>query len=140
MPKGGKFLTVSADRQAADGGFVPYVVLAHGENDIAWEVEHGVCETLEELYTEHSRKEYIHEDGKTPMIPIATVVDSGWATKETYEFANSHVAVIPCKGLDQASGLPYRVSVLKTSKTDLDGIRLLLINTSSIVTGKQDEC
>jgi len=130
VPEGGMFLTVTVDRQAADGGFNPWVVLAHGAEDRAWLVEWGQSRTLDEAWTV-MRRSFRHADSGLDMVPIISAVDSGWATKETYDFCNSRLGVIPCKGsTGDLSGREYVLTELgDRTRTDSEGQSLLHVNT-----------
>jgi phage terminase large subunit GpA-like protein len=131
VPVGGRFLTVTVDRQQADGGFCPWVVLAHGADDRVWEIEHGIAESLVEVWEKVIRRQYKHADGGLNMTPTINAIDSGWATKQTYDFCNAHTGVLACKGSSGDLGnLPYRLSVLDDkSRTESDGQSLLMVNT-----------
>lgn len=121
VPEGAKFLTVTVDRQAAGEGYVVFVVLAHGDEDRVWLVEWGAKSKLADLWTPVCRAVFPKADGTAGMTPVMTMVDSGWNTKDTYEFCQTHTGVIPCKGSStDLGGLPYRVVNLQagaTSKT-----------------------
>ena len=131
VPNGGLFLTVTVDRQAADGGFNPWVVLAHGDEDRVWEVDHGIAKTLDEIWENVIRRPYPHEDCGPDMIPMISAVDSGWSAKETYEFCNDHPGLISCKGSSgDLSGRAYELKTLgDRTRTDSEGQSLLLVNT-----------
>lgn len=131
VPKWGRFLTVSVDRQRADGGFVVCVVLAHGEEDRAAVIAHAEFKTMEDVYQNVIRHAYIHEDGGPQMIPVISVFDSGWDTKATYDFVNDHEGCFACKGSDgDLGGEPYRLAELgKRTRTDADGQLLLSVGT-----------
>lgn len=131
VPPGGLFLTVSADRQAADGGFVVWTLLAHGAEERAWLVDHGMCLTLEELWLGVCRRHVPHADGGSPLVAAATIVDSGWNAKDTYDFCAAHPGCFPCKGAnDDLDGAKYRFSAIgKKSRTGREGQTILWVAT-----------
>ena len=131
VPDWGRFVTITADRQAADGGYVVYVVLAHGPDDMAAEIAHGQVQTLEELWSDVIDRTWRHADGGEPLTAVISGVDSGWDTKKTYEFCNAHSNCYPIKGSDgDLGGEPYRVSeVGRGSRSGMDGQTLLMVNT-----------
>ena len=77
------------------------------------------------------RKSYQHEDQGPEMTPIINAVDSGWATKETYEFCSSRLGVIPCKGsVGDLGGQPYKIVELgDRTRSDSEGQTLMHVNT-----------
>lgn len=133
VPIGGQFLTVTVDRQAADGGFVVWCVMAHGLEDRSWEICTGMAATLDEIWDTVMRGQYQHADGGNPLVPIAVGIDSGWATKDTYGFCQKHPGVIPLKGSgNDLAGAPYRLSTIKDGAAKdvaQDGQLLLYVNT-----------
>lgn len=130
VPIGGRFLTVTVDRQAADGGFCVWVVLAHGEEDRVWEVDKGMAVTLGELWNQVMRANYQHEDGGQPLVPVAVGIDSGWNTKDTYDFCNQHPGVIALKGAStDIGGLPYKLVTLADSQHTGQGQLLMHVGT-----------
>ena len=131
VPIGGLFLTVTVDRQQADGGFNPWVLLAHGADDRVWEIDHGQSNSLLWIWENVMRKTYQHEDQGPDLTPIINAVDSGWATKETYEFCSSRLGVIPCKGsTGDLGGQPYKiVELTDKSRSESEGQLLMHINT-----------
>lgn len=113
VPEGALFLTVTVDRQAADGGFCVYVVLAHGLDDRAWLVQVGMALRLSDIWTSVMRATYQHADGGQGLVPVAVAIDSGWNTKDTYDFCNSHPGLLACKGSsNDLRGEPYKVVTL----------------------------
>ena len=115
VPEWGRLLFVAADRQAADGSFVKWVVVAVGDNERAAVVDYGECATLSDLWASVCRREYPHADGGLPMIPVCTVVDSGWSTLDTYKFCLSHPGVLACKGSTMSKPtLPYALTPINT--------------------------
>ena len=110
VPDGGLFLTVTVDRQAADGGFCVYAVMAHGLEDRAWLVNVGMALKLSDIWSSVMRATYPHADGGQGLVPVAVAIDSGWNTKDTYDFCNAHPGLIPCKGSsNDLGGQPYKV-------------------------------
>lgn len=124
-------MTVSVDRQKAEGGFCVWIVLAHGENESVWEVDHGLARTLEEVWEGVMRREFPHADGGTGLIPILNGIDSGWDTKVTYDFTAVHPGVLAIKGsTGDLAGKPYDLKTLgERTRTDSEGQALLHVNT-----------
>lgn len=113
VPNWARFLTVGADRQAADGGFYVFAVLAHGEAERCHLVEYGLSGNGEELLQEVLMGSYPFQDGDGALRPMLAFVDSGHATKEVYDFCRGKQGIYPCKGVDSSiGGESYRVSVL----------------------------
>lgn len=133
VPEWARFLTVTIDQQAADGGFVVFVIMAHGPDDRAAVIGHGQSDKgLEWVWENICTVSYPFEGGSgDSLIPLVTAVDSGWDTKKTYAFCNSHPRCFAIKGSDgDLGGQPYRVSTLdKTSRTGADGQKLILVAT-----------
>lgn len=114
VPDGGLYLTVTVDRQGADGGYVVFTVLAHGEDDRCWLVQYGTAQKLADLWESVCRATYPHADGGQGLTPVAVMIDSGWNTKDTYGFCSLHPGVIPCKGAStDLGGLPYKLVTLQ---------------------------
>ena len=114
VPEGGRFLTVTVDRQASDGGFIVYAVMAHGLEDRAWLVQIGMAQKLSDIWTSVMRARYPHADGGQGLVPVAVAIDSGWNTKDTYDFCEAHPGLIPCKGSStDLGGQPYKIVTLK---------------------------
>lgn len=129
VPEGGLFLTVTVDQQQGDGGYVVFVVMAHGADDRAWVVDYGLRNSLDELWLPIMRGVFPCDDRGEPMTPVAAMIDSGWNTKKTYEFCNAHPGVLPCKGASHdLGGLPFRLVTLKDG-TQGDGQQLLHVGT-----------
>ena len=130
VPVGAEFLTVTIDRQAADEGFVVFVVLAHGDEDRVWLVQWGTAKKLADLWNPVCRAVFPHADGTAGMTPVMTMVDSGWNTKDTYEFCKLHPGVIPCKGSStDLGGLPYRIVNLQAGETSKTRQMLMHVGT-----------
>lgn len=138
VPEWASFLTLTMDRQKSDGGFVPWVVLAHHETEemphvISW----GVSETLQQAW-EQAQKPYYKlsaaESGlNLPLYIEATAIDSGWSPKQTYEFCQdeSHPSCTPCKGGNSKNAEePYKWTDLDDAKHDTEGLELLLVSTN----------
>ena len=129
VPVGGVFITVTVDRQAADGGFCPWAVIAHGSDDRAWLVDYGIGHNLEAVWADVMRRAYQHQDGGANMTPALCAVDSGWSTKETYDFCGAHPGVLPCKGSGNNLGNePYDLRELD-ERTISEGQSLFFVNT-----------
>jgi len=127
VPTGVRFLTIAIDRQAADGGFVKWVVLGTGEDSKSWVVDYGHGNSLGAIWETVIRKQWIAEDGGLPMTALLSVVDSGWDTKATYDFCNSRLGVLACKGSSTDMRVAYRISTVHDGV--LDGQTLFFVNT-----------
>jgi phage terminase large subunit GpA-like protein len=128
LPPWTRLVTVTIDQQAADGGFRLWTVLAHGLNMAAHLVDFGMSATLNEIWEQHIRSPYQHMDGGNPMMPHSAGADSGWDTKATYDFCNSHNGMLPIKGAStDISGAPYRLTAVE--KGDYAGQMLFSVNT-----------
>lgn len=129
VPRWGRFLTVSVDQQEADGGFRLWGVMAHGEYEQAHIVDSGWSRTLAELWESVMLRHYAHEDGGNSMQPVAVAIDSGWDTKATYDFCNSHPGVLALKGANtDLGGLPYKLAQVEQSE-EFAGQLLFRVNT-----------
>lgn len=138
VPEWASFLTLTMDRQKADGGSVPWVVLAHHETEeqphvVCW----GVSDTLEQAWAEAQKPYYKpgteSGDLNLPMYIAATAIDSGWSPKQTYEFCQveSHENCTPCKGGNTRNAEePYKWTDLDDAKHDTEGLELLLVSTN----------
>lgn len=134
VPAGARFLTATADKQAAHGGFIVFCVLAHGEGERAWVVDYGIVDTLADFWTHVFRRSYPAADGGPEFQPISGAVDSGHDTKAVYDFCAEHPGLVPCKGGGDLGGEPYRYSFLgdeerKKSRTGVNDQGLLMVNT-----------
>lgn len=117
VPAAAKFMTVTIDRQAADGGFVKWVALAHDADDRSWLVDYGQAATLDALWDAVIRKQYPQTDALAPMVPLLSAADSGWDTKTTYDFCNTHERMMPCKGSNHdLGGMPYRIGPVESGE------------------------
>lgn len=130
VPVGGRFLTVTCDRQAADGGYVVFTVLAHGDEDRCWEITTGIATTLPEIWQTVMRATYPHADGGQGLVPVAVGIDSGWNTKDTYQFCSAHPGVVPLKGAStDLGGLPFKLVTLLDGSHNADGQLLMHVGT-----------
>lgn len=138
VPAGAAFLTVTVDRQQADGGFCPWVVMAHADDGRAWVVNCGASRNLDHIWTTVIRGKYPKTDGNGEMSPVICGVDSGWDTKNTYDFCNAHQGMaIPLKGANTDLGAGgYRlVNLVESSNRSkgqtrkVDGQDLLHVGT-----------
>ena len=127
VPHGVKFLTCTIDRQAADGGFVKWVVIGHGHSDQAVLIDYGFGDSLAAIWDPVVRRQYRRLDGMTPMTPVLSAADSGWDTKGTYDFCNAHTGIFACKGEGEMGGKPYRLGEIE--RGDNEGQLLLGVNT-----------
>lgn len=128
VPDGALFLTCTVDRQAAEGGFVKWVILAHGSTEESWLVDYGFGSTLEEIWEPVVRRQYQRQNSGPAMTPVLNAIDSGWNTKDTYDFCNTHQAVFACKGSSgDMSGKPYRLAEVESGEHV--GQMLFMVNT-----------
>lgn len=119
VPVGVNFLTVSIDRQQAEGGFVVWVVLGHGAEDRAWLISYGTAPTLQGLWEPVIRDTWPHQDQGDGLIPALTGIDSGWDPKTVYDFVNSHKGTIAIKGANHdLGGVPYKTVLLTKTVGD----------------------
>lgn len=131
VPAWGRMLVCAADRQAADGSFVKWVVLALGDADRAEIVARGQCGTLAELSDQVMSRQWPHADGGEPMGITITGVDCGWDTKKTYAFVNDHERCFAVRGSDgDLGGQPYELrAVGNRSRTGAEGQLIFWVNT-----------
>lgn len=128
VPEWGRFLTVTVDQQESEGGYRLFVVMAHGENELAHVVDAGWARTLDELWETVMRRHYQHADGGNSMQPVAIAIDSGWDTKATYDFCNSHPGILALKGsAGDMKGRAFRVG--NVSEGQFKGQQLFEVNT-----------
>ena len=128
LPEWARLVTVTIDQQAAEGGYRLWVVLAHGLDRSAHVVDYGLTQTLDQIWDTHIRNPYQHLDGGNPMMPHAAAADSGWDTKKTYDFCNTHSGMLAIKGSStDLAGMPYRLAEVESG--DYAGQQLLTVNT-----------
>lgn len=128
LPEWTRLLTVTIDQQAAEGGFRVWVVQAHGIDMRTHIVDIGISRTLTEVWDTVVRASYVHLDNGNPMTPHAAGVDSGWDTKKTYDFCNSHPGLTALKGgSNDLGGLPYKLG--SVDRGDHEGQQLLTVGT-----------
>lgn len=127
VPPGVRFLTCTVDRQRADGGFVKWVVLGHGLEGRTWLVDYGFGDSLPVIWDPVIRKQYSRIGNLPPMTPVLSAADSGWNTKDTYDFCNSHKAIFACKGVGEIGGKPYKLAEIE--RGEHEGQLLFGVNT-----------
>jgi phage terminase large subunit GpA-like protein len=128
LPAWTRLLTVTIDQQAADGGYRVWVIMAHGLDGRSHVVDYGYKTRLEDIWEAVIRNPWQHQDGGNPMLPHAAAVDSGWDTKKTYDFCNSHSGMMAIKGSSTTiGGLPYKLGTVADG--DNVGQELLQVNT-----------
>lgn len=141
VPPWASFLTLTIDRQKADGGFCPWVVMAHHETDeIAHVIDYDTSETLEKAWEAAWGKPYSMREAGLPLYIEPVAIDSGWSPKQTYEFCQdeAHPQCVPCKGsATKSADEPYKWTDLDESKHDTEGLSLLLVNTGYTETALQ---
>lgn len=112
VPLEASFVTIAADKQGGEGGYMPFVVMAHGSEDRAWLVDFGVANDLNTLFSEVINQGWQHQDGGEQLRASVVFVDSGFDTKAVYDFCARYEAhgVYPVKGMDSGAEVePYRV-------------------------------
>lgn len=127
VPPGVKFLTCTIDRQAASGGFVKWVILGHAPGDQSVLIDYGFGDSLAAIWEPVVRRQYKRTDRLPAMTPVLSASDSGYATKDTYDFCNSHTGILACKGEGEMGGKPYRLGEL--DRGDYEGQLLFGVNT-----------
>jgi phage terminase large subunit GpA-like protein len=127
LPEWTRLVTVTIDQQAAEGGYRVWIVEAHGDDYRAHIVDMGISQTLGEIWDQQIRASFPHMDGGNPMPPHAAGVDSGWDTKKTYDFCNTHPGMVALKGSSVNIGGPYRIADVKDG--DHVGQSLFTVNT-----------
>lgn len=128
LPAWAECVTIGVDRQRADGGFVVYVVLAHGSGR-SHVVDWGSHATLDEFNSKVRTRAWYSVDGKTPRYAVATAIDSGWNPTETYRFCLENEACVPIKGAVINTGETYSWTALAHSKYETGDLELFLVNT-----------
>lgn len=131
VPAGVEFLTVTVDRQEANGGFCPWVVMGHGADDRTWVIDYGSAASLQVVREKVLRFQFQSEDVTLPgLIARMSGIDSGWDTKGTYDFcAENHLVAIALKGSsNDLGGSAYRIVELERSR-HAKGQRLMHVNT-----------
>lgn len=135
VPQWGRFVTVTIDQQAALGGFVKFVAMAHGDEGRAAVIDYGVSKSREDAWSQACRASYRHEDYGPQMTPIFSGIDSGWDTRNTYEFVNRFPGlIVALKGSDtDLGGKAWDLRSLgedgTRTRTGADGQSLLWVNT-----------
>lgn len=127
VPDGATFVTLTVDQQAADGGFIKWVALAHGASDQTWVIDRGVAKCLADIYEPVIRRQWETTDPKKKMTALISCIDSGWDTIATYAFCNSHPGVLACKGSNTDIKVPYRLA--ETTAGVCVGQMLFTVNT-----------
>lgn len=130
VPEWGRVVVVACDRQARDGGLVPFAVVAGGERGESAVIDYGVEHTLGDVWNRFVLRTYHAADGGEPFVAEAMGIDSGWDPATTYQFCQTHSSCVPIKGAntDVGTGLS-RWSDSGTGKHDTGGMSLLMINT-----------
>lgn len=133
VPRWASYLTLTIDRQAADGGFVVWVVMAHGPDERVAVVAHGISQTLAEVHANVWEADFPAEDGGGPFRCAIAGVDSGWNTKATYAFVNRHPQWFALKGSSGTmDGKLFQIATLKEgSRSGATGQTLIHVNTNA---------
>lgn len=140
VPEWAEFLSIGADRQRADGGYVVFVVIAHGPDEMVHVVDSGTADSLDQMWQSVGRRPYYKPDGGEPLYVVPCAADSGWDAPGTYAFCQDerHPNCVPCKG-GNTSGetVAYKWTDLKDSGYETDGMSLLLVSTNFTETALQ---
>lgn len=129
VPTGQQFLIGAADRQGADGGFVKWTVTAHrfetverpgpaGETfsellEWVWVVDYGYAADLPEFTLNAGDRVF---SGAGLARPVLNVIDSGYRTKETYDYCARTPRCLAVKGSSgDMAGAPFRLSPVEGS-------------------------
>ncbi|HEV3022932.1 MAG TPA: terminase gpA endonuclease subunit, partial [Pirellulales bacterium] len=114
VPDEAAYITIGIDKQGADGGFYPFVVLAHGEQQRSWLVQWGEAADTGELMSEILTQAWPAIESTDDEVPTGyplpaslALLDSGYGTKDVYDFCADKRYVLPAKG--GAGDAPYRV-------------------------------
>lgn len=142
VPEWAEFLSLGADRQRADGGFVKWVIWALGPDDMSHLLYYGTSETLDAMWKEVGRRPFYKPDGSEPLYVGPVAADSGWDAPGTYAFCRdeTHDNCVPCKGGNTAGETDsYKWTELEKSKhkEETDGMSLLLVSTNFTETALQ---
>ena len=134
VPREGRLLTLTVDRQAGvqgEGGYVIWAVLSHGINEAAHVVDYGRMDNLQQVWDGPAKRSYPHRDGGPNMMVSAVAIDSGFDAKTTYDFCLAHEGVLPIKGSGMdLRGLPYRLAELKETRFEgYEGMDVFWVNT-----------
>jgi len=128
FPQWVKFLTCTIDRQAADGGFVKWVILGHGDDERSHVVDYGISATLQETWDVAICRQYQRHGGGIMLRPALSAADSGWDAKATYDFCNDKPSMFACKGSStDLGGRPYRLAEIERGENQ--GQMLFTVNT-----------
>lgn len=128
LPEWTRLVTVTVDQQAAEGGYRIWVILAHGPEEQAHVVAFGSSHLLDDVWHAQIRNPLPYVDGGPPVMPHIAAADSGWDTKQTYDFCNEHPGIYACKGSsNDLQGLPYKIAEVQSG--EYEGQRLFTVNT-----------
>lgn len=106
IPSWATWLFAAVDIQ---GDHYVWVALACGPGEREHLVDHGTCETLEQVESRVIKRAFDHEDGGAALTPALTLIDCGFRTKDVYDFCQ------------RFRGTPHRVQPCKGSNTDCAG-------------------
>lgn len=109
------FLTAGIDVQD-DGQRFVWVVCAWGPGGIGAEIDHGECNSFDELKTQVLNRPFRHSDHGPPLSVQFTLIDSGDATERVYDLCRSVQRVLPCKGFPQLGAMEYKIVTLTAEK------------------------
>lgn len=131
VPEWVQFVTIGVDRQRADGGFCPWIVVGHGPDDRAAVIDWGQARTLDEAWETVLRVEWPSAlEGLSGFTSRLSAVDSSWDPRTTYNFANTRDMVIAIKGSARDHGEHgFENTVLREPASGASGQRLTHIST-----------
>ncbi len=114
IPHWATWLFAAVDIQ---GDHYVWVALACGPGEREHLVDHGTCETLEQVESWVIKRAFDHEDGGGALTPALTLIDCGFRTKDVYDFCQRFRStphrVQPCKGANtDCAGEAYEVKVI----------------------------
>jgi len=112
VPEWACYLVAGIDKQAAAGGFMPFVVCAFGAAERAALVEWGEIEADPQIFSEIVYRQWPAADEGHPFLAMLSLIDSGYDTKHVYELCRNRRGLLPAKGQDAAGDASYRVAML----------------------------
>jgi phage terminase large subunit GpA-like protein len=138
VPSDATWLFAGVDVQ--DQYFV-YTVVACGPGERCYLVDHGYCDSWDEVRDRVLHRDFPHEDGTASLRPALTLVDSGDGnrTHEIYrkcrEYSTASHAVMPCKGANSnCNGEPYqKVTIGEGTKSGKRLLRRHALATRGVV-------
>lgn len=118
--------------------FMVHVTIAVGPGERLQVIERGIVDTWQEL-DEIIKREYEHEDRGPKLAAALTLIDSGFRTKEVYDFCQkwkrTPYPVLPCKGANNdCNGEPYlRMTIGDGTKTGNQQLKRLALAARGLI-------